>query len=633
MSDPIIELKHVSRVFRMSSGTKWQRIMTSLGLINNSENIQEFWALRDINLQIAPGHRLGIIGRNGAGKSTLLRIIAGLLQPSEGSVLVRGNVETMMHLGTGFHPDLTGRQNVKAALAHKGIFGKEAADTLEEIIDFTELDEFFDMPLRTYSSGMNARLGFATATAVKPEVLIIDEVLGAGDAYFASKSYERMRRLTSSGATVLFVSHDMSAVEQLCDDAIWLERGQLKSSGSTIDISRAYAASVRREEQLRMKLRNSMLGAKNFSALKNRLDHPFQLIVRIFVEEGNLDVSEATLLSGEDEIGSVVVGAPQDSNYREIAFALVDNELGRWSKPKQDQDGRFFRSISSKSAAPGSGAIVYNLDFIDIDQEWSFTALVREGKGQIQVWDGKTYTSIADFKAGSEFCPVEISIPKAILASFLASEGIDVPSQTLPPSSVPDMETNPPVETLSTTGEIEVATQTEIAALEGSADQAARSRMLELDVKSSMITITDVLLEDASGDEQTHFLSLQPMRIRIRYNAMAEVERPEFAVTFYREGVCALQVLSGDVPSNPGVISAGSKGEAVIEFPSLPIGRGSYMVSVAIFPQSVRTDRSGDHIAYALLDRRFQIKVAQPEDDLIDRGIARGPSMWSFSGT
>jgi len=219
---------------------------------------KEFWALRDINLDVGRGARLGFIGRNGAGKSTLLKIVAGNVAATEGTVEVNGRIQALMELGTGFHPEFTGRQNIRASLAFQGFRDAEIRQMEEEIVDFAELDEFIDQPVKTYSAGMYTRLAFSTATAIKPEILIIDEVLGAGDAYFAGKCLERMKQLTeASGATVLFVSHDLGSVQQLCERVIWIDHGRVQYDGKPLEVIKAYMAVVHKEEEHRLRARDA----------------------------------------------------------------------------------------------------------------------------------------------------------------------------------------------------------------------------------------------------------------------------------------------------------------------------------------------------------------------------------------
>ena len=258
MSDIAISIDRVARMFKRYRNPRY-RVMEALGLRLPKNAYDEFWALRDISFTVRRGERVALIGRNGAGKSTLLNIVCGRLRPSSGSATVQGRIQALMELGTGFHPDFTGRENVLSSLAYQGISGARALALVDEVIDFSELDDFIDQPIKTYSAGMYARLAFSTATVFDPDVLIIDEVLGAGDAYFAAKCTERMRRLTlETGATVLFVSHDLASVERLCHRAIWIERGQIHMSGSTREVSKSYHASILEQEEARLRARTSM---------------------------------------------------------------------------------------------------------------------------------------------------------------------------------------------------------------------------------------------------------------------------------------------------------------------------------------------------------------------------------------
>ena len=207
MSEPVIRLNDVSKMYKVFRSPRY-RMLDAFGLPTPENSFSEFWAIRHLSLKVISGERVGLIGKNGAGKSTLLKLIADLVRATSGHVQVNGNVQALMELGTGFHPDFTGRENVLSAFAYQGVTGKKALNYLEDVYDFCELDEFFDMPVKTYSAGMYTRLAFAAATAIRPEILIIDEILGAGDAYFAGKSAKRMKNLTANGTTVLFVSHE-----------------------------------------------------------------------------------------------------------------------------------------------------------------------------------------------------------------------------------------------------------------------------------------------------------------------------------------------------------------------------------------------------------------------------------------
>jgi ABC-type polysaccharide/polyol phosphate transport system ATPase subunit len=203
---------------------------------------RDFWALQDINLSILEGQSVGLIGPNGAGKSTLSKLVARVLRPTTGRVIVRGLVAPMLEFGAGFHPELTGRENVFLNGALLGYSRNEMEEKFQRIVDFAELWEFIDAPLRTYSSGMWARLGFAVATDTQPDILIIDEVLSVGDEAFQRKSAARMQSFRDHGATILFVSHSMPAIEQMCDRVVWLNHGHLMADGNPAETIQAYLA-------------------------------------------------------------------------------------------------------------------------------------------------------------------------------------------------------------------------------------------------------------------------------------------------------------------------------------------------------------------------------------------------------
>lgn len=202
-----------------------------------------FWALRDISLSIHQGEVFGIIGNNGAGKSTLLKVIARVLRPTQGRVRVRGRVAPLLELGAGFHPELSGRENIILNGAMFGFTSAEMERKVDRIIDFSELQSFIDAPMRTYSSGMWARLGFAVATDVEPDILILDEVLAVGDESFQRKCIDRIKAFRDDGATILMVSHNTGMVEAMCQRAAWLDHGQAKCVGPVEEVAKAYRES------------------------------------------------------------------------------------------------------------------------------------------------------------------------------------------------------------------------------------------------------------------------------------------------------------------------------------------------------------------------------------------------------
>jgi lipopolysaccharide transport system ATP-binding protein len=226
-------------------------------LLGRRARYTEHAALDGVSLDIPQGSRVGIIGRNGAGKTTLLKLVTRNYQPTSGSISVSGRVQALLATGLGFHPELTGAQNIRTSLIYNGLGRHEMEPAFRDIVEFAELDQYLDQPLKTYSLGMQSRLSFATATAVKPDILIIDEVLGAGDAYFTAKSSERMMELTSGGLTLLLVSHSMAQIVQFCDRVVWLEKGRIAMEGEAMEVVKAYERFIREMDEARLQRKNA----------------------------------------------------------------------------------------------------------------------------------------------------------------------------------------------------------------------------------------------------------------------------------------------------------------------------------------------------------------------------------------
>lgn len=223
-----------------------------------------FWALRHISFTLKEGQRLGIIGPNGSGKSTLLRIIAGNLTPTSGSVQVNGRVSSLLSLNSVFNPEESGIENIRLNLLINGCPPHRIAEYIEDIIDFSELGPFIYNPVKTYSTGMNARLSFAIATAIQPEILVIDEVLSVGDAYFVGKALRRMVEICNKGKALLFVSHDLSAVQRLCDSVLWLDQGEVREFGPAAEVLGKYEADARAREDQATRHGNTARAAEGY---------------------------------------------------------------------------------------------------------------------------------------------------------------------------------------------------------------------------------------------------------------------------------------------------------------------------------------------------------------------------------
>lgn len=244
----VIEVKNVTMKFRMSVEplNSLKEIVTKT--LSGKMQYKEYIALNDVSFEVKKGETLGLIGRNGAGKSTTLKVISGILKPTSGKVITRGNIVPMLELGAGFDLELTGRENIYLNGAILGYSKEYLESKYDEIVEFSELNEFIDQPIRNYSSGMMARLAFSIASVVQPEILIVDEILSVGDASFQEKSGNKMKELMSGGATVLFVSHDIEKIREMCDKVIWLDHGKVVMYGDTLEVCYAYMLKNRRSK-------------------------------------------------------------------------------------------------------------------------------------------------------------------------------------------------------------------------------------------------------------------------------------------------------------------------------------------------------------------------------------------------
>jgi lipopolysaccharide transport system ATP-binding protein len=230
-----VELDHVSK--RYAIGPR-------AGVFGSGKRGQELWALRDVSLRVEAGESVGLIGHNGAGKTTVLRLLAGITRPTRGHARTSGRLASLINLGAGFHPELTGRENIFLNGVILGLSRREVKARFDEIVDFADLGPYIDTPLKRYSSGMYARLGFAVAAHVDPDVLLVDEVLSVGDVAFQDRSIRKMLSFRDSGRAILFVSHNLSAVEMMCQRAVWLDHGTVRQAGPTAAVVRAYLDAV-----------------------------------------------------------------------------------------------------------------------------------------------------------------------------------------------------------------------------------------------------------------------------------------------------------------------------------------------------------------------------------------------------
>lgn len=238
----MIDINNVSMRFNLGIEKNFSFKMAFIGIFDKSKRPkkEDFWALKNVSLHVNKGEVVGLIGSNGAGKSTLLKLVSGVMKPTKGKITVNGAISPMIELGAGFDPELTARENIYLNGAVLGYSKKFLDEKFEEIVDFSELRDFLDVPIRNFSSGMTAKLAFSIATIVNPEILIVDEILSVGDIKFQEKSKSKMLEMIKGGTTVLYVSHSLDSIKQLCDRAMWLENGEVQMIGNAKEVCDKY---------------------------------------------------------------------------------------------------------------------------------------------------------------------------------------------------------------------------------------------------------------------------------------------------------------------------------------------------------------------------------------------------------
>jgi ABC-type polysaccharide/polyol phosphate transport system ATPase subunit len=332
-----------------------------------SQYSREFWALKDVSLEVKKGEIIGIIGRNGSGKSTLLQMICGTLNPTSGTIITHGRVAALLELGSGFNPEFTGRENVYLNASVLGLSRSETHEQFGSIESFADIGEFIDQPVKTYSSGMMLRLAFAVSVHVQPDILIVDEALSVGDIAFRNKCMEVIQKLVARGVTILFVTHDLGTLQLLCSRVIWLAKGELKASGNPIRVAQDYYAST---------MQSGIVDPKTSSSLPTQQ------------ETGKAKFTELALLGGEDGVFTTgqplrigfVMHAMQDLPQLVFAISIYradgDWLIGQTSRdedvfmnaPKAGQDCSGYLSLQSLCLTPGE----YVIAFAAYSKDYSF---------------------------------------------------------------------------------------------------------------------------------------------------------------------------------------------------------------------------------------------------------------------
>jgi ABC-type polysaccharide/polyol phosphate transport system ATPase subunit len=537
MNDVVIHARNLKKVYRLYAGPGY-RFLDMFGMLGKRPGAYtEHSALDGIDLDIRRGEKVAIIGRNGAGKSTFLKLVTNVIQPTSGELEVKGKAHALLQIGSGFHPDFTGRENVYAYLAQLGVAGSEAKRRCAEVIEFAELEEYIDQPVKTYSTGMAVRLMFSTSTAISPDLLVLDEVLGVGDAYFANKSYDRIRELCDrDGTTLMLVTHDIYSAIKICNRVIWIDRGRGFSEDEWAKIVKAFEDSIRRQEEEALRVRKvQRLESVPAPGAVKASQH---VIIELHARENQpqpcaVYISRVELLVGND-VYALPLG---DDAFGESRPGHLQREPGCWG-PVVDWEGRQarpflnygspFHKVAGALALPGS---VSDL-------------MVGGFSVRLNYW--------------SEV-PCDV-----LLRTFLGAKPFGV--ETLPPSRK--------------------AWVSYTAAFEGSAD--ARRRIVAEVINATgvngtgVITVDDVSVAGPDG-VSTHFLKHgEPATFSIRFRVVDRSlrERAQVVIAIHRDGalpVCryvARELMFDGRRAPEGVVR--------LSLDRMVLGIGSYLVSVMI---------------------------------------------------
>jgi len=586
MSDPAdfaIDVAGVGKMYKIFR-SRLDNFVDALGIHRvlpwRQKTHREFWALRDIELQVERGKRVGIVGSNGAGKSTLLKLITGNIPPTEGLIRVRGEVHALMNTGAGFHPEFTGRDNIKASLIYQGLNRSEIEAAVGEIADFTELEEFLDQPFKTYSAGMQARLTFATATTIKPEVLIIDEVLGAGDSYFVAKSTERISNLVRDHrATVLIVSHALDMVTRFCEDAIWIERGKIVGRGSAMEVVKSYEQFQRVRNERRLRAKNQMRAAANGKVAADFGTYRAHFVVRVHVEgsdSAELHVSDISLREGSEAYEHLDVGDAQDSDTSRSASILLSDSSG-WSAPERE-GSQHFRSLTPGS--PPGESIFYLHD----------------------VLDGVDYSIEVGYRgAGATAARLEVqSEGQTVQVHEIADVSADWTSVTVPlPRQQARVQSTPAVE----------KGQPSVKRWPG----------------EGSITISEVALLDEAGQTRGVFEAGEGMSLRMTIKAVTAGEYPVVPTSaVYRlDGVPITRHRGAPFSFT---LEAGEERVLRLDFGKINLGDGHYVVSVGAFREfdAAKTDQAKP---YEIIDRSYEFEIVGNPPNM--DAVFQHPGSWT----
>ena len=383
-----VEIENVSKKFRLY---KEKPSSLKARLISARARADDFWALRDVSFDIEPGQSVGLIGPNGSGKTTLLKMIAGILRPTSGSVITRGRIAALLELGAGFHPELTGRENVYLNAAFLGLSRKETDAVYDDIVDFAELPDFMDNQVKFYSSGMLVRLGFAVAVHVDPAILLVDEVLAVGDEAFQHKCLDRVRRFQRDGRTIIFVTHAVDLVRQICDRAVMLDHGSIHSQGAPDQVVRDFRLVMLQHD------------------LDYATDEGTKEIEIVSAELVGADGGTASVIRPGEELTIVVdLRASAPVGDAVLSFALHDQDNRFVFGSNSDEHGVDLRGIEGKRR------VRFRLRSVPVSGKfWVTLGVHSRDSSRVYHVQEQRYTfevSVGEATTGQVFIPVDVDV-------------------------------------------------------------------------------------------------------------------------------------------------------------------------------------------------------------------------------
>ncbi len=572
--DIAIRAQDLTKIYRLYRRPH-HRFLDLFGLLRaNNGRWTEHRALDAIDLTIRRGEKVALIGRNGAGKSTFLKIVSGVVEPTAGEIDVTGVARALLSIGAGFHPEFTGRENAASYLAHMGIGSAKAAPLLDEIIEFAELEEYIDQPLKTYSSGMAARLMFATSTVIAPDLLVLDEVLSVGDAYFVHKSFERIKTLCSHrDTTLLFVSHDVYSAAAICERMIWLDRGRMVMDGPSPDVVKAYESSIREQEERRLRLKKLKSLAESGVGREAR---PRRVLVEIASAGGSplpapVHFARIALYVDGAVVGTLPLGAD--------GFAGADSHLvaepGCWGEPE---------TVAGRLARP---MLHYGSPFHKV-------AGVVDATGVALAGDAEIALEIDAHAAAPCRLVGRVFVDDKPLEAAIALQGGRWEHHALALGSA------------------------------SGAGRAGQGPAVDATGRfgTGRIWITDLAIRDAAGAPTFILCHGQPAEILLAFEVRdpALSEKPQILVAFHRDGVTDVcRIMTRDLAIDGRVGS----GQVCLRLPRLFLGAGTFTLTVMLAregyyeSEAAKTFYTINPAVYCCLARVLEFEV-------IDAGVAAG---------